>query len=296
MSNGLRGERQGVSIQSVDRALRILRSFQSPEQAIGVHDFAKMLRVHKTTASRLTATLAQHGMIVRGAPREPFRLGPEIGRLGALALGSQDLVTHARPGMERLAAETGETVTLGVADGDHRLRVISQVNSRFVVGVTDWVGHTTPLHATSDGKIVLAFGDAKAGGGPHDGRLEAVTEHTITDPSELARQLERSRRDGWASAIGELEQGLNGVAAPILDGSGRLRAALSVSGPAYRCPPERLPELARICTEIVGGISIRLAAAMPGQEGAPFAAGAPALQRNVDDRVTPADVSADPSL
>jgi IclR family acetate operon transcriptional repressor len=259
MSNRLHDERRGVSIQSVDRALQMLRSFQAPDQTIGVHDFAKMLGVHKTTASRLTATLSQHGLIEREAPGEPFRLGPEVRRLGTVALGAQDLATQARPGMERLAAETGETVTLGVADGHWELRVIGQVNSRYVVGVTDWVGLTTPLHTTSDGKIVLAFGDVEPARTP----LEPRTERTITDPAELARQIDRIRREGWASAIGEFEEGLNGVAAPILDGSGRLRAALSLSGPTYRCPPDRLPELATACRAVAASISARLETRMP---------------------------------
>ncbi|MBA2701722.1 MAG: IclR family transcriptional regulator [Chloroflexi bacterium] len=248
-----------MSIQAVDRALRVLRAFEAPGQEIGVQDFARLLSVHKSTASRLASTLARNGLLERVKVGQPFRLGPELRRLGTLALGRSDLVAQARPGMERLAAETGETVTLGVPEGAWQLRVIAQVNGRFLVGLTDWVGHMTALHATSDGKIVLAFRGMALGAEP----LEAVTAHTITDPTVLAGQLEQARRDGWATALGEFEEGLHGVAAPILESDGRLLAALSVSGPSYRCSPERLPSMARLCAEIAAEISGRVAASAP---------------------------------
>jgi DNA-binding IclR family transcriptional regulator len=245
-----------MSIQAVDRALRILRAFETPEQEIGVHEVARLLHVHKSTASRLIGTLAENGLLERARVGEPFRLGPELRRLGALVLGRSDLRAHARPGMEALMRETGETVTLAVPDGDWQLRVISQVNGRFVVGLTDWVGRVTPLHATSDGKIALAFGPAKLDGTA----LEALTPNTVTDVAELSRQLEVARRDGWATALGEFEEGLHGVAAPVFDGPGRMVAALSVSGPSYRCPPDRLPQMGRACARIAASISSRLGA------------------------------------
>jgi DNA-binding IclR family transcriptional regulator len=240
-------------VQTVDRALRILESFDDEAQARGVSELATRLGVHRSTASRLVATLEGHGFLERVPGSEAFRLGPRLGRLGLLATRYGELTELASRAMETLADGTGETVTLAVRDEEETI-TIAQVDARYVVSVKNWVGRRTPLHCTSDGKVLLAFGDGTLPSRPLRGR----TEKTITAKTELKRQLEQIRRRGWATALGEFEDGLHGVAAPVLDGSGRCRAALSVSGPSYRVPAEALPELAAKCAATANEIGSRL--------------------------------------
>ncbi len=241
------------TLQSVDRASRILLSYEREDQEIGVGEFAAALGVHKSTASRLAATLRSHGLLERISGSERFRLGPELGRLGMLALGRRNLFEAAQKPMADVAAQTGETVTFAVLDGAEMANV-AQVDAKYVVGVQNWVGRRTPLHCTSDGKILLAFGDVELPDGP----LEQRTPQTLTSPEALERQLGEIREHGWASALGEFEEGLNGVAVPVLDASGRCRAALSVSGPSYRVRPEDLPRLAEICKTAAAEIARHL--------------------------------------
>ncbi|MBW3593379.1 MAG: IclR family transcriptional regulator, partial [Actinobacteria bacterium] len=160
----------------------------------------------------------------------------------------------ARPAMEELAAETGETVVLSVPAGEEALDV-AQTGSAHVIGATSWIGRRTPLHASSDGKALLAFGAAELPDTP----LTALSEHTVTERTELERQLAEARDNGWTIAVGDYEDGLNGVAAPVF-GAGGCVAALSVSGPAYRIPVERLPELGGQCAEAANAIGARLGA------------------------------------
>jgi DNA-binding IclR family transcriptional regulator len=240
------------TLQSVDRALRILLSFEEEGQETTLGDLAAMLGVHKSTASRLVATLRKHDLLERG-DNERFRLGPEVARLGMLALGDRGLNEVAREPLTELAAATGETVTLGVLHAGELTTVI-QFDSRYVVGPQNWVGRRTPVHATSDGKVWLAFGGAKL---PR-GRLVALTDNTHTRRDELERELEEVRRRGWAQAIGELEDGLHGAAAPVFDAFGRCRAAVSVSGPSYRVTPEELPRLGELCRRTAGAIGALL--------------------------------------
>ena len=247
----MRASQQGV--QSVDRALQILTAFESPSRELGVGQLAARLSVHKSTASRLAATLASHGFLERAPNAETFRLGPRLARLGMLAAGAHDVVDVARPAMQQLAADTGETVVLSVPANGEAVDV-AQIDTRYLVGGKTWSGRRTPLHATSDGKVFLAFGAAKL----RTGRLERVTERTITSRAALERELEEVRRAGWARAVGECEEGLNGVAAPILGAEGRCLAALSVSGPAYRLAPETLAALSRSCTAAADAISSSL--------------------------------------
>jgi DNA-binding IclR family transcriptional regulator len=241
-------------IQTVDRALQLLLAFDSEAQELGVTELAAKVGVHKSTASRLAATLAGRGFLERAPGSDAFRLGPELGRLGLLALAGRDLAELAASAMERLAEETSETVNLAVLDGDEAVNV-AQVDGRHIVGVGAWTGRRTGLHCTANGKVLLAFGGLSLPGAP----LIRHTERTITSPAALRHELEAVRRQGFATATGELEEGLHAVAVPVLDRLGGCRAALSVSGPAYRMPEERLPGIAERCARAAGEIGGLLA-------------------------------------
>ncbi len=219
-----------------------------------VGGLAEVLGVHKSTASRLVATLVRRGFLERLNGRDAFRLGPELGRLGLLvASGGGDLVALTREPIQELANRTGETVNIAVLDGSDREPVIiAQADGPHIVGIGQWNGRRTPAHCTAVGKVLLA-----CTGGDVDAPLKAYTERTVTDPDVLRAELERVRRDGHAIVVGEHEDGLHAVAAPIHDAEG-CRAALSVSGPSYRMPPERLPELAALCREAAADVSARL--------------------------------------
>jgi IclR family transcriptional regulator, acetate operon repressor len=239
--------------QSVERALQILLSFETEEQDVSIGELASLLEVHKSTASRLAGTLSRHGLLERTPGNDRFRLGPQVARLGQLALAGRDLLDVARAPMGQLATVTDETVTLAVLNGDG-LTTVAQVDSQHVIGPRSWIGRRTLLHTTSDGKVFLAFGGAPIPEGP----LAALTPRTVTRRDALRRELSEVRQRGWAQAVGELEDGLHGVAAPVLDAGGRCRAALSVSGPAYRMAPERLPQLAGVCVEAAARIGAQL--------------------------------------
>lgn len=243
----------GGGIQSVERALRILVAFGAPEQQLTVGELSRMLDVHKSTASRLVATLVSTGFLERGLGDAQLRLGPELARLGRLADDGRGLADAARPIMDELAAETGETVTLSVADC-HEAVTIAQSEASFAIGVQTWLGQRSPLHCTSDGKVLLAFAAAELGAGT----LERRTSDTITEPRALAVELARVRERGWATATGDFEAGLHGAAAPVLDAAGRCRAAVCVSGPAYRIGADALPALGDRCRAAAARIALSL--------------------------------------
>ena len=219
---------------------------------------ATMLDVDKSSASRLAATLANRGFLERAPGSEAFKIGPELGRLGVLSMGgSHNLTELARKPMENLAAETAETVNLARLE-DRKVANIAQVDGAHLVGVGDWIGWKTEPHATANGKVLLAFAENSSEELALHAPLEAFTEQTITNLEDLCSELERVRSEGWASTLGELEDGFNGVAVPVFDAFGRCLASLSVSGPVYRVPPSRLPEIAVLCKRAAGEISASL--------------------------------------
>ena len=245
-------------LQTVDRALRLLLLFKEGTQEYRVGELAASLGVDKSIASRLAATLARRGFLERVPESGAFRLGPEVSRLGMLALGSShNLVELARVPMEHLAQETGDTVNLAAIE-DNKVVNIAQVDGPHLIGVGDWVGQKTEPHTTANGKVLLAYMGSSLENLPLETPLKAFTEQTITNIEELDAELERVRLEGWASTLGELEKGFNGAAVPVFDASGRCLAALSVSGPVYRMPPQRLPEVAEFCKKIAEEIGALL--------------------------------------
>ncbi|MFT4189266.1 MAG: IclR family transcriptional regulator [Aeromicrobium sp.] len=215
-------------IQSVERAARVLRAVADHQQ-MTITDIAAALEVHKSTASRLVATLVAEGLL-DGGGSGPIRLGPELRRLGRAAAGEADLAEIARGPLERLSEATGETATLAVRDGDYAVTV-AQSGGTHRVGVRSWVGARTPLALTADGKALLAFGD----------------EQPPSLPTSLRAELDRVRTRERAFARGELEENLYGVAVPVVEKSGRCLGAVCVSGPSYRVTTERFEPLADRC-------------------------------------------------
>jgi len=220
--------------------LTLLTSFDDTRVELGVTEMADWLGVHKSTASRLAAALERAGLLTRSGRR--FRLGLEVIRLGALATRGLDIVAAMQPAMEKLSRQTGETVNLAVPAGPDVLN-IAEVPSTFIVNCSGgWIGRRTRPHAVANGKVLMAHGAI-----PVPRRLERYTPQTVTTQRALQAELAAVRRDGYATAVAELEEGLVAVAAPVLDATGACVAALSVSGPEFRLRPESLDKLGRLC-------------------------------------------------
>jgi DNA-binding IclR family transcriptional regulator len=233
----------GATYQSAERALALLTSFDDVHVEQGVTELAQTIGVHKSTASRLAAVLERAGLLSRHGRR--YRLGVETIRLGTLALRGLDFVDALRPAMEELSRQTGETINLAIPDGTGILNV-AEIPATFILSCSSgWIGRRTRPHAVANGKVLLAYGTI-----PVPARLDRYTEQTITDPAVLAAELATVRADGYATAVGELEDGLVAVATPVFDGTGACIAALSVSGPEFRMRRESLAELGRRCAAI----------------------------------------------
>lgn len=248
-------DQPGSNLQSVRRALRALEFISEGE--CGVTELGRKLGVHKATASRLVATLAERGFVERDPATEKYRLGFGLISLAGAAMGGNDLVRTARPILEDLAERTRETVNLGVMSGDAVVYIDQVTGTRSIVSV-NWVGQRTPLHCTSNGKVLLAsMSEAERARLLRDG-LPRLTPKTVTDPEVLRVELADIARRGYAQTMEELEEGLNAVASPIRGVGGHVVAAVSVSGPAFRMRGVDLPRMGRATAEAAAAISRHL--------------------------------------
>jgi DNA-binding IclR family transcriptional regulator len=228
-------------LQTADRTLQVLLQFRSQAEGLTVTEIATRLGLHRSTASRLVSTMEARGFLERDGVGSLLRLGPEVARIGRIALAGRELATVARPVLSGLAADTGETVTLAVPM-DGQVMTVAQADGSYFVSSGKWVGVRTPLHCAADGKVLLAFDGAPV----KPAGLTKRTKRTIVERKALTRELEAIRRRGFAIAEGELEEGLVGVAVPVWE-AGSCIAALCVSGPEYRLDGKAARGLARKC-------------------------------------------------
>jgi DNA-binding IclR family transcriptional regulator len=243
-------------IQSVDRAAAILEILARDGEA-GVTEVARELGVHKSTASRLLAALDRRELVTQDAARGRFRLGIGIVRLAGAVARGLDVVQEGRPVCRVLAREVGETVNLAILSGRDAL-YLDQVAGPAALSPHNWAGQRIPLHATSDGKVLLAYLPADEVAGHLMPPLRRFTERTITAPAGFASLLAGVRQRGYATAVEELEEGLTAVAAPIRNAEGAVIASISASGPSFRIPAERIDDLAGSVRRAAAEISRRL--------------------------------------
>lgn len=232
----------GAVLQSVDRAIDVLEYLAERDEG-AVTDLAAALGVHKSTAFRLLAALEARGLVEQVSERGRYRLGFGIVRLAGVAAARIDLVELSRPITRRLALEVGETVNVARLEGDAAIN-LDQVLGGAAVTSQNWVGQRTALHATSNGKVLLAYADAGERARLLARPREVFTPATITDRAILERELADVVVRGWASTREELEVGLNAIAAPIRGRDGTVVAAVSAAGPSYRLGPERFGAVA----------------------------------------------------
>lgn len=233
-----------AEVGSVGRALAILEALPGGREGIRASELARAVGVNPSTASRLLTTLAAHRMAER-TPQGSWRLGLGVLALSDRALSGLDLRERARPWLQWLVEQTGETATLSLPGAGEAITVDFVPSPRSVVSMAR-VGRPSALHATATGKVMLVFG-AGAQEPPavvaRLGRLERFTERTISDPETLAEQLRVTRERGLAHAVGEREPDLAALAAPVLGRRGELSAIVGLQGPVARLPAARRGEL-----------------------------------------------------
>ncbi len=241
---------------SAERVVQVLDLLGTSPRGLGVSEVARELDVHRSTASRLLATLAASRIVERDERSGRYRLGARIVGLAASAVARLPVVSQARPELEHLSMISSETSNLSILDGTHVIYV-DQVTPAQTVVMASWVGRRSPAHASSSGKVILAFSDPGLRAAVLSGRLESITPKTVTNPVKLDAILGQTRRRGYAASIGELEEGLVTLAAPVLV-DGRAVAAVSLSGPSFRIPARDMSRLARLLMDAAAAIGHRI--------------------------------------
>ena len=255
----MRRQKSDYTIQTVTNALRLLEAFDENEE-LGVTELSRRLDLHKNNVFRLLATLHERNYVDQ-CDNERYRLGPGCLALGRSFTRGLNLLRAARPILEGLASEVGETVHIGQLRGFEVLHLDAE-SARGLLVAGSRVGQRLPAHCTALGKLLLAQGSAELRQA-YDNEvvgtegLSQLTAETITDRNKFFEHLRGVSAEELAFDFEECEVGLNCVAAPIYNDTEAVVAALSLSGPCFRLSEDVLrdrlaPHLSRAAEALSG--------------------------------------------
>jgi len=244
---------QHKSVQSIDRAVSILRLLAEPPTAAGnstdgiaLGAVAKAVGLSPSTTHRIMRTLVELHMAQQDANTKRYRLGPLTGVLGRTYLASAGL-ERAQPILRKMCVATNESVSLALLQNG-AAHVVLQEHSTQALRVDHLAGTELSLHASAMGKVLIAFSDAPLAESLNENSsLQSFTNSTIVEPNALLSELEKIRHQSFATNIGERYEGANGVAVPVFGPNHSVRLARGIQGPSTRLSPARMAELVKIC-------------------------------------------------
>ncbi|GHH81250.1 IclR family transcriptional regulator [Streptomyces sulfonofaciens] len=227
-------------VEALARGLDVLRSFRPRQPEMTLGDIASATGLARPTARRMLLTLRELGYVA--ATGRGFALTPRVLDLGMAYIGSQGLWDIARPHMERLVAETGESSSMAQLDGSD-IVYVARVAVPRIIALAVTIGTRFPASATSQGRVLLAAlpPERLAEVLDQPGR-SGVTPRRRYGPEELEPVLREVRARGWALADEDLAVGVRSVAVPVRDGDGRVIAAMNVTVHAAETSVESLVE------------------------------------------------------
>lgn len=231
------------TVRAVERALDILLCF-TQASSLGMTEIATRVGLHKSTVHRLLASLEHKGFVIRDPSTEKYRLGFRIWELSAQLTQSDDPAVILLPEMERLRDQVGETVSLYVRDGIERIR-IQTVQSNQAIRRVAPIGARHPLFVGASSKVLIAYLDASE----REHIMQALPWPEELDREAFSRQLDEIQQQGYATSVEEREVGAAAVAAPLFSRTGKLYAALSLSGPSSRFTEDVVPQYAEYVME-----------------------------------------------
>jgi IclR family pca regulon transcriptional regulator len=220
------------------KGLAVIRAFARDHAALTLSDIARSADIPAATARRCLLTLEELGYVMRSG--RTFLLRPKVLVLGAAYLESMNIEQLTKNHLEELARNTSDSAALCVLDGEE-IVYVARTSVRTLLRLEAHIGSRFPAHATSTGRVLLAgVGAERLAHYFKTARIEALTEHTVTDPAKLQSLIEDCRRTGYSVVEDELAYGVIALAVPVFDHQGRVVAALNSSSHSRRTTKTKL--------------------------------------------------------
>jgi DNA-binding IclR family transcriptional regulator len=255
--------RTATGESSLARAVRILDCFTPDDPVLPVSEIARRAGLHVATTSRLVAELTSHGLLARD-PDRAVRIGMRMWELASRASPTLSLREAAMPYLEDVHALIGHHAQLGIRDGDEVL-FVERLTARDAVINYSRIAGRLPLHVTSSGLVLLAYGDEEVQERVLGRPLQRYTDRTLVTPAQLRAAMAEVRRQGFALLPGHVHEEATGIAVPVRGALGQVVAGLSVIVPNDGRAPAHVPVLLAAAR----GLSRTLARAGSDQGGWP---------------------------
>jgi DNA-binding IclR family transcriptional regulator len=239
-----------TAIQVLDRMMSLLDALADSDEAQSLKRLSELTDLHPSTAHRILNDLVACRLVER-ADSGTYRLGLKLLELGNLVKARLSVRDAAQLPMRALHKITGQTVNLSVRQGDEIVYIDRAYSERSGMQVVRAIGGRAPLHLTSVGKLFLADDDSvKLKNYANKTGLNGHTQNSISDLTQLEKELDLVKSLGHARDDEELELGVSCMAAAILDDTGKLVAGLSLSAPTERMQDDWLKSLKDTATQI----------------------------------------------
>jgi DNA-binding IclR family transcriptional regulator len=245
-------------LKSLKKALDLIEII-GESGSMGIRQLSARTGFPPATVHRIVAALVERGYLRQNRNTRNYSLSTRFLEFADSVQQRFDLVPIARPHLERLSMNTGESVNLCVLDGPVVVYIDHVHSQKHILRTFTRLGARVPLYATGVGKVYLSrMGAEELDSYLGNVKLERYTKKTIMDKNGLLEELERIRERGYAVDDQEKEDGVRCVAAPVFDHSGSIAAAISISGAAQWITHERIRSLARMVMDCAGRISAEL--------------------------------------
>lgn len=231
-------------LSSVTNALRILEQFSNSRTVVYVGQLATDLDLSKSTVSRLVRTLETQQFLSRDTQTQGYRLGNKLLTIAGILANTNEIYREVGPVLNEIVQKTNESAQIAAIDGTE-VFYIHKISGPYYSEAHTQIGMKNPIHATSTGKVLLAYSNEniieKAINLPH----QAFTEHTITNPIQLKKELSKVRGQGYSFSVEELTEGHYSLAFPVWNYENEVVCALSIVGPLSRLNKDKMKDYMR---------------------------------------------------
>jgi DNA-binding IclR family transcriptional regulator len=221
-------------------SLKIIEALVSTPPGLGVTRLAQLLGMPKARMHRHLTVLREHGYVTQDPRTSTYQAGWQLYLLGRACSRHFDIMSLAKPMLERLRDKVGQTVVVS-SFTESEVVVIDLLRGTSAIEISLRQGTRYALNSVAQGKIVLAYGPSTLLEAVLDRPLPRLTQRTITDPDRLRSEVELARRRGWADAPEELYTGINALAAPLFQADGSLFGTVAIVGSIHYLPAAANP-------------------------------------------------------